>query len=421
MNIRIRRLLIDPIKSHYDKIVVVLALALLVMTALTLYVKIAAKGEELKKDRAMIENLRPLKPDVPAVAKNPFAKDREDLAKPKRLAPSGSNDTLFVPEERVSCRSDKCRKPILFTAKKCPYCGWEPDRGLTTDVPGATNTAGVVVSRRPKDSDGDGIPDWWEVKYGQNSQDATDASTDPDDDGYTNLEEHKVGEDLKYQFNPTNTASVPPAWSAGKLEVTDAKALEFKLRYMSSMRPDGSNWLHIINEIGGQTHSKRIGELVNGFKVLKHEEKFVMVVAEGSTAKMRKDVSELTLESPSGVKVVLVKGEPKLQWERSADVYYVPTKKTIAVKEGEEFQIGAYKYRVKGIDANARKVLISDPAFPREQGKEREIWLTPGASEVVEPAVVPAPKAQDKPAGAGIQTKPVGKADRPVIEPFEKK
>jgi pectate lyase len=46
-----------------------------------------------------------------------------------------------------------------------------------------------------QDSDHDGMPDWWEVKYGLNPRDPSDAAQDKDGDGYTNLEEYLNGTD----------------------------------------------------------------------------------------------------------------------------------------------------------------------------------------------------------------------------------
>lgn len=43
------------------------------------------------------------------------------------------------------------------------------------------------------DSDGDGIPDNWEVTYGLNPASAADASQDADGDGFTNLREFQLG------------------------------------------------------------------------------------------------------------------------------------------------------------------------------------------------------------------------------------
>ncbi len=45
------------------------------------------------------------------------------------------------------------------------------------------------------DSDHDGIPDWWEIKYGLNPNDPSDANKDINGDGYTNLEKYLNGLD----------------------------------------------------------------------------------------------------------------------------------------------------------------------------------------------------------------------------------
>ncbi len=49
-----------------------------------------------------------------------------------------------------------------------------------------------------KDSDGDGMPDYWEIKYYLNPNDPSDADRDDDNDGLTNLDEFEFGTD------PTN-------------------------------------------------------------------------------------------------------------------------------------------------------------------------------------------------------------------------
>lgn len=43
------------------------------------------------------------------------------------------------------------------------------------------------------DTDGDGMPDWWERGHGLNPNSVMDAGTDPDGDGLTNLEEFQRG------------------------------------------------------------------------------------------------------------------------------------------------------------------------------------------------------------------------------------
>lgn len=47
----------------------------------------------------------------------------------------------------------------------------------------------------PLDTDGDGMPDEWELRFGLNPKDASDGPQDKDGDGYTNLEEYLNGTD----------------------------------------------------------------------------------------------------------------------------------------------------------------------------------------------------------------------------------
>jgi len=46
-----------------------------------------------------------------------------------------------------------------------------------------------------EDTDNDGMPDWWEEKYGFDPFNPADATEDEDDDGYTNIEEYEEGTD----------------------------------------------------------------------------------------------------------------------------------------------------------------------------------------------------------------------------------
>ena len=49
---------------------------------------------------------------------------------------------------------------------------------------------GLKAVSAPVDTDGDGIPDWWEKEHGLDPKNPADAAQDRDGDGYTNIEEY---------------------------------------------------------------------------------------------------------------------------------------------------------------------------------------------------------------------------------------
>ena len=65
---------------------------------------------------------------------------------------------------------------------------------VTADVNRSNNVASFAVNLIV-DSDGDGMPDAWEIAHGLNHQDGADANTDVDGDGQINLAEYLAGTD----------------------------------------------------------------------------------------------------------------------------------------------------------------------------------------------------------------------------------
>jgi hypothetical protein len=63
-----------------------------------------------------------------------------------------------------------------------------PNPSLFSVARGQLEQIDLSMFRMDADTDQDGLPDWWEVQYGQ-----ADAGADPDGDGVNNLQEYRAG------------------------------------------------------------------------------------------------------------------------------------------------------------------------------------------------------------------------------------
>ncbi len=140
---------------------------------------------------------------IPEPDMDPYNQARKLLESPAKVNELADDQgSFFASARRVFCEqgdasSEKkaCAQPIAFGLKVCPFCGVTQPQEKK-----------VVL-----DSDGDGIPDELEKKWGLNPNDAADANADKDNDGFTNLEE------LHAKTDPTDAQSHPDYLNSLKL------------------------------------------------------------------------------------------------------------------------------------------------------------------------------------------------------------
>ena len=178
--------------AHWDWLVAGLGVLVLAGGAAALCLEPAADEEDFGGGAARARGKGP-----EAVDLAPFDERVALFESPARIVePAETSDSYLASGRRVFCEAGDpsegkkgCGRPIPFGVKVCPYadCGVRQPEEVKVEV----------------DTDGDGLFDEWEKKYGLNPNDPGDADGDLDGDGFTNLEERDAGTD------PSDPASHP--------------------------------------------------------------------------------------------------------------------------------------------------------------------------------------------------------------------
>jgi hypothetical protein len=249
--------------------------------------------------------------------------DIQTLEKVSRLAsnPLQSDPGLhgmFVSELRVVAIGSAY--PIPYEAEICPF----------SNIP--------QPAMNQLDRDGDEITDDWELKYGFNKYDASDAQLDPDGDGFSNIEEYKFGS------GPRDAESHPPY--ARKLRFVDRKDIPFPLVFQGFTElQDGSVVFQLNVPTTGKSHFISVGEEVEGVVLQRFEPS-----SEGRSARL------FVMRGSSEIE--LVRGEIALDPESKAELINILDHTPIMVTMGALLSLHSDEYMVLGVYAD--KVILKD-------------------------------------------------------------
>ena len=138
-------------KAAFDKIILFVALFGLLLSLILLILMVGRERQKLEDLSRKQERSRSLSQAARLLDMTFLDEGIEKLQTPEQI-PAWSN-RLMVAELRVSCV--KCGRPIPVDADVCPFrnCGEQQPAVLRAQI---------------KDSDLDGLPDEWELKYGLN-------------------------------------------------------------------------------------------------------------------------------------------------------------------------------------------------------------------------------------------------------------
>ena len=309
------------LKQHYDKLLVVVSLLLLIGSLVALVSGTADANRERGRFR---EDMRRMKTDFRAEKLSGFTFDAAEqlLENPYQMATGG---TFLVAAERVSCV--QCRRPIRIDADVCPYCQAEQPTGEVSE---------------DWDSDGDGIPDAVETAWGLNPRDPTDADGDMDADGFTNLEEYLAKTD------PADAKIHPPKFDF--LRVSDIEVRKFP--FVLKSHTEGNNRVRFQFNRGNQSYMLvkgqtlgKTGYVLSDFSIAEEE---VKVKGLAKPRKMR--LATVTLAKDKD-KLVVKEGEPPINGMYVASfVCLKDAERTVYTAErGGSFEFDGEEFLLDGI------------------------------------------------------------------------
>ncbi len=364
----------SAILGHYDKLIAAVGAVVLGVSVFLFVTGSAASEKEGTSFQRKIKNLTPVHPDVADVSARvaSYAVPMSRIAKPLQISPERERKAgFFTPEMRVWCVRNDCRFPLDPEWKKCPICG--------------TEQIVKPIETINADSDGDGMPDEWERKYGLNPQDPSDAALDSDEDGFTNLQEFLDGTD------PLDAKSHKDFATLLRVEKIEATILPLKFTGASRM-PNGK-YKCTFNYINENPDTKRrdvftlwIDEgnpianpsqkIDSGYKLISLNSSFEERFDPITNSKRKFEVQTVTIE----------KGDKTFTLEQNKvanDTDYIITlakdfgdKGDITFAGDKDFKIGDKVYRVVKADREAMTVVI------RCDADKSEVTLTrDGASK----------------------------------------
>ena len=341
-------------QAHWDWLVAIGGLLVLVLATGYLFMHIGESVESAEAAcKTQLDAVTPSHEGVPPVDMHvPQQAYRIVKSPPTLQAVDAKRGSFLASERRVFCQkgddaatTKACGRPIPADLEVCPFCGMKQH-----------------VVKVEVDSDGDGLPNDWEKKFGLNPSDPADVDLDSDGDGFTNREEFEAKTDPR---DPKSHPDYLDSLSvAGQLQQT---FLPFWFQSYTPI-PDGYRFtLHRLDKNGqdvtgyNSTWSVKKDEPIGktGFAITGFEKKSVLQVISGSKTGGKKNVDVSVLEvtrAGDGKKVAATIAARKIPVETQTELAYdrnkFSWKKTVSV--GTDLDLNGEAYKVIKLRADEK-------------------------------------------------------------------
>lgn len=345
--------------AHYDWLALG-AGALALIVGIVFFVSgLGADADEAASSAvARIDRMKPDETGVAPLDMSGFQSATSLMRKPVLLTEiDGKSASFLASERRVLCKCGKAISGDVRAVPACPYCGEKQQEEKKAVV----------------DTDGDGLPDEWEKKYGLNVNDAADANADLDGDEFTNLEEYVAKTDPKDPEDhpdyldslkivlPLKETSMPFAFRKA-YKVPAGWRCEF---FDPARKDDNGRRGKVLTAIvGNEIEDQDVDRKKSGFVLKSYTAKTAKRAIPGSELQKTVDVSEAVVERKSDGKVIkLVIQEGKSVKLAPVDVqatlrYERGAVKTFEVVSGTEIVLSGTKYRVSEVKAAGKGAKI---------------------------------------------------------------